>query len=187
VPYLGRPGISPALALLIAEGRLRPKDRILDVGCGTGTDALLLARWGFRHVVGIDPDRRAIATARQRAARLGLADRVRFEALGAEGLPEAFRPRSFDVILHTLVANNLEEGHEVHFEAVAGVLRRGGTLLLHERLNPADRRAAPGEVPALEAVKRWFRVSPGVTTHLAEGSGRSRGHALVAVWVGTRR
>lgn len=185
--YGGRPGISPALALLVATGQIGRGDRILDVGCGTGTDALLLARWGFRHIVGVDPDARAIATARARATRMGLSRRVRFEALGAESLPEAFGRNAFDVAMHTLVANNLRRAKDAHFAGIAAVLRKEGILLLHERIGRGWENVAPGRVKPLAAVRRHFDLSPGVTTQLAERrEAAGPGYANVALWVGRR-
>jgi len=186
--YLGRPGLPPAVALLVAMGRLRPGQRIVDVGCGTGTDALLLAAWGFRRVVGIDPDGRAVATARARARRRGLDGAVRFERASAEDLVPRFGRRRFDVALHTLVANNLRgspDDLDRHFAAVAAALKPRGLLVLHERLMRADENAAPGQVVPLEALERWFKLTPAVTTQLAER--RSAGaapHARVALWLG---
>jgi SAM-dependent methyltransferase len=186
--YAGRPGLSPAVAALVALGRIRRRDRILDVGCGKGTDALTLAAWGFIRIVGVDPDARAIATARARATRLGLRGSARFEALPTEGLTERFGPRRFDVVLHTLVANNLRDGLDEHFRSVAAVMRRDGLLVLHERLNWRDENAAPGTVAPLDAVRKWFTLTPGVTTQLAEHpTGRGPPYARVALWLGKPR
>lgn len=186
--YGGRPGIPPALALLVATGQVSRGDCILDVGCGTGTDALLLARWGFRRVVGVDPDARAIATARGRATRMGLSRRVRFEAANAEGLPGMFGRNAFDVVLHTLVANNLRGAKEAHFAGVAAVLRKNGLLLLHERIGRGWENVAPGRVKPLAAVRRHFDLSPGVTTQLAERpEAAGPGYAKVAFWIGRPR
>lgn len=189
--YAGRPGISPAVAALVAGNRIRPRHAVLDVGCGTGTDALLLASWGFARVVGVDPDARAVAVARRRAARAKPAERPRFERMSAEDLLETFGPRRFDVALHTLVANNLRSDRDAldeHFRNVAGVLRRDGLLVLHERLQRRDAAAAPGEVAPLPAAGRWFDLSRGVTTQLAEH--RVPGgppFARVALWLGKPR
>jgi SAM-dependent methyltransferase len=189
VDYVGRPGISPALAALIALGKVRRRDHILDVGCGTGTDALLLARWGFRHVVGVDPDGPAIGAARSRAARARLGRRVRFHAIGAERLSETFAKGSFDVVLHTLVANNLKGDKGEHFRELAAVLKPDGLLVLHERVMRRHETGRPGKFPPLAALKRYFDVGAGLATHLAEHDAGRRGpsYARVILWIGRRR
>ncbi|MGA8594344.1 MAG: class I SAM-dependent methyltransferase [Bryobacteraceae bacterium] len=57
-------------------GDVRGK-RVLEIGCGDGTNALILALKGAT-VVGIDLSQRAVATAERRAARHALGDRARF-------------------------------------------------------------------------------------------------------------
>jgi SAM-dependent methyltransferase len=51
--------------------------RVLDPGCGLGEHSLLFAKWGAQ-VTGVDTSGASIATARQRAAKFGLSDRVSF-------------------------------------------------------------------------------------------------------------
>jgi ubiquinone/menaquinone biosynthesis C-methylase UbiE len=60
----GRP--QPAFVALADNGEIRP-GRMLDVGCGTGENALLLARNGGR-VTGIDLVPKAVELARSKAA-----------------------------------------------------------------------------------------------------------------------
>ena len=63
---------------------LPPAGRVLDLGCGTGEDALFLAGRGYR-VLGLDPAPARIEAAREKARRSGLpADRLRFEVAAAE-------------------------------------------------------------------------------------------------------
>lgn len=100
--------------------------RILDVGCGSGGLARLLAEEGAE-VTGIDPNPQALTAART------LVPAARFEAASAEALP--FEDAAFDVVL---VVNAL---HHVPLHAMdralaeAGrVARPGGWLIVLEPL-----------------------------------------------------
>jgi ubiquinone/menaquinone biosynthesis C-methylase UbiE len=85
-PLLGASALSPfydaAIGLATREGRwrgrlvaqmnLKPDDRVLDVGCGTGTLALMLKRRApSATVFGLDPDPQALEMARRKAKRAG--------------------------------------------------------------------------------------------------------------------
>jgi SAM-dependent methyltransferase len=65
--------------------RLFPRGtRVLDLGCGTGDDALALAAAGL-HVDALDPAAAMVARARAKAAGLGIGeDRCRFHHLASE-------------------------------------------------------------------------------------------------------
>lgn len=66
---------------------LRPGERVLDVACGIGTTALLLAGERDLDVVGVDLGESQVTRARDRAEADGLGRRVRFEVGDAERLP----------------------------------------------------------------------------------------------------
>ena len=51
---------------------------VIDYGCGTGADAIEVARRGARHVIGLDRDARVLEEARQRAKEAGVGDRCVF-------------------------------------------------------------------------------------------------------------
>lgn len=79
-------------ALVAAYLAPRPDDVILDVGCGTGSLAVLLHRVEPRaRIVGIDPDPDVLAVARSKAAdsdvqwRVGMGDAL-VESVGAESV-----------------------------------------------------------------------------------------------------
>ena len=61
---VGRP--QPAFVELVQAGELN-KGRVLDIGCGTGENALYLAENGFS-VIGVDLSSRAIGAARKKTA-----------------------------------------------------------------------------------------------------------------------
>jgi SAM-dependent methyltransferase len=81
----------PHLVELVVSGRVAP-GRTLEIGCGTGTNALWLAARGFV-VTGIDVASRAIEQARAKAA--GASGRVEFRALDFLVDPVAGGPFAF--------------------------------------------------------------------------------------------
>ncbi len=108
-PYFDRlcrlAGYGPAFRARVLEaGHIRDGDRILDVGCGTGTFILLAKRRYPRAlVVGIEPDRRTLAIARRKVKTGGVP--VPIIRAGAEQLP--FKSASFDIVFSTLVFHHL--------------------------------------------------------------------------------
>jgi len=58
--------LAPAAAA-VQRASLRPGERVLDLGCGTGNAALLAARAGTT-VTGVDPAARLLKVAQDRAA-----------------------------------------------------------------------------------------------------------------------
>jgi SAM-dependent methyltransferase len=114
----------PALVATVEAGTI-PAGRTLEVGCGTGTNALWLAAHGF-DVLGVDVSPLAIDRAR---AKMGAgASACRFEVLDfLEDLPEGPFNFVFDRgCFHVFDAPEVR----AHFAAlVAGVLSPGGLWL----------------------------------------------------------
>src|SRR5512147_1850064 len=79
-------GTGSALARLVEQAKLAAGQRVLDLGCGTGALTLTAKRAqpGIE-IVGVDPDARALARARHKAERAGLA--IRFEQGFGDALP----------------------------------------------------------------------------------------------------
>ena len=90
----------PLEALFLEGLTVEQLSRVLDIGCGTGSTTLALARAiGARgHCVGIDLSAPMIAAARSRAGRAGVA--AHFIRADAESYP--FEPAGFDVIVSRL-------------------------------------------------------------------------------------
>jgi ubiquinone/menaquinone biosynthesis C-methylase UbiE len=85
--------------------RLQPGEQVLDVGCGTGTLAMEVARRMGRAgpVAGVDPGTEQIARARAKAARRNIP--VEFQVGVIEQLP--FPNQTFDVVFSTLMMHHL--------------------------------------------------------------------------------
>lgn len=113
---------------MLDRARVAAGDRVLDVGCGTGTLAIAATRRvGPAGVVrGIDAAPAMIARARRKAAQAG-AD-VIFETGAVEALP--FADASFDVVLSTLMLHHLPRPARQQGAAeIRRVLRAGGRAL----------------------------------------------------------
>jgi ubiquinone/menaquinone biosynthesis C-methylase UbiE len=121
-------GISRIHRPLVDQAGIRPGQRVLEIGCGTGNLALLV---GLLHpgaeVVGLDPDPKALARARRKAERRSLP--VRFDRGFAQELPYA--DASFDRVLSALMLHHLGPGEkERALREVRRVLGPGGSLHL---------------------------------------------------------
>ncbi len=79
--------------------------RVLEVGCGIGTDSINFARAGA-HLTAVDLSSKSLDIARQRAEVMGVADRIEFVQANVEELTSALRGGydlvySFGVVHHT--------------------------------------------------------------------------------------
>ncbi len=109
-----------------ALGPLAPGERVLDVGCGAGTDSLVAGQMvgpGGR-VVGVDMTAEMLAKARAAAAEME-AENVQFVEAEAEELP--FPEGSFQVALSNGVID-LVPDKEAVFSEIFRVLAPGGRI-----------------------------------------------------------
>jgi SAM-dependent methyltransferase len=71
--------------------------RVLEIGCGIGTDTVNFARHGAR-VAAVDLSERSLEVARQRTRLLGLTDRVEFYHANGEELTSSLPIEPYDLI-----------------------------------------------------------------------------------------
>lgn len=117
---------------------LQPGDTVLDVGCGTGTLALEVARRVGRagRVCGIDPGAEQIERARAKAAQRHLP--IEFEVGVIEQLP--FPDQAFDVVFSTLMMHHLPAPLKRQgLVEIARVLKGGGRLIIADFTRKQDR------------------------------------------------
>ena len=87
-----------------------PGDTIVDVATGTGAVAIELVRQTGCRVIGVDQSPEMLAVARERVARAGLGDRIRFVEAGAEQLP--FADAEFDGLTFTYLLRYVRDVQE---------------------------------------------------------------------------
>ena len=102
-----------------------PGDTIVDVATGTGAVAIELVRRTGCSVVGVDQSPEMLAVGRRRAARAGLAKRIRFVEAGAERLP--FADAEFDGLTFTYLLRYVDDPAATLLE-LARVVRPGGAV-----------------------------------------------------------
>lgn len=137
LPYLlGQPrwdtGITPPELIELVESGQVPPGRALDIGCGTGTNAVFLAQRGFE-VVGTDVAWLAIRRARRKAREAGVS--VAFHVseaikLGTPAGPPVGHP--FDLAVDIGCYHAIQSGHRVAYGSMLRrVLREGGHYVLY--------------------------------------------------------
>jgi ribosomal protein L11 methyltransferase len=128
------------MCLEALEDAVRPGDRVLDVGCGSGILAIAAAKLGASEVYAVDIDPTCVRITSENAAANGVSIQSGAGTLG-DAWPFAPPPSGFDVVAANIIAPAIiEMAADLH-----GTLRPGGILIASGILT--DRR---GEV--LEAL-----------------------------------
>jgi ubiquinone/menaquinone biosynthesis C-methylase UbiE len=142
----------PTLTRRLADAMdLRPGQEVLDLACGVGTTAGLLAQERGVKVTGVDLGAVQVERARARARRLGLDKLLRFEVGDAEQLPVG--DGRFDAVVCECAFCTFPDKRTAAAE-ITRVLRPGGTLgitdvwLEPDRLEP-DLAGIAGRIACL--------------------------------------
>lgn len=121
---------SATFQALIAAAGVQPGQCVLDVGCGTGYFARLLAQavGPEGQVIGVDPSPKMISYASSKAGRVR---NCQFQVGTAESLE--FPAERFDIVVSSLMMHHLPEDLRVPaLREMRRVLRPGGKLLVAE-------------------------------------------------------
>jgi SAM-dependent methyltransferase len=129
-----------------------PGARILDLGCGPGTDDVPLARCGY-DVTAIDWSPAMVVEARQAIRRAAADDRVRVRHLGIHQLDD-LAPMQFDAAFSNFGALNCVPDLGAAARAIAGRLRPGGVLVAS-----VIGRVCPWEIAVYLARRDWRRAA----------------------------
>ena len=119
--------VEPHIPAFAEFARWRDK-RVLEVGCGIGTDSISFARAGA-HLTAVDLSSESLRVAEQRAEMMGVADRIRFLEANAEELSSTLDGEQFDLVYSFGVVH-----HTPHPERALAQMRAlaapGGTMKL---------------------------------------------------------
>ena len=126
------------LDLICKKLRLRPGDRLLDVGCGWGALVMHATRHYGVTALGITLSAAQAELANERIASEGLSDRCRVEIRDyrhLDGVPPFDKIASVGMVEHVGIQNL-----PTYFEALHRALRPGGLLLNHGIVSVASAR-----------------------------------------------
>ncbi|SPO26663.1 probable delta(24)-sterol c-methyltransferase (erg6) [Ustilago trichophora] len=150
---------------LAHQMHLKPKMRVLDVGCGVGGPAREIARFADVNIVGLNNNEYQIQRARKYTEKAGLSAQVEFVKGDFMKLAEQFGENSFDAV-YAIEATC----HAPNFEGIYGeiqkVLKPGGIFGVYEwcmtdawdPTNPEHKRIAHGievgdGIPEMRSIK----------------------------------
>ena len=154
----GRP--QPAFVRLFEQGLIGGE--VLDVGCGTGENAIFFAQRGL-NVTGVDAVEKAIESARCKARDRG----VNIPFLVHDALDLLSLNKTFDTVIDSGLFHCFSDHQRIAYvNGLGGVLRAGGLYLLmcfyeHETREGGPRRVTQAELRQV-FVRGWSveRVEP---------------------------
>ncbi len=164
-------GITPPEVMeFIASAR---PGKALDLGCGTGTNAMTLARHGWR-VTGVDFAAGAIREARRKAARAGL--EIEFHAADVSDL--RMLAGGYDYALDIGCLHSLpEKGRAGYASGLGRLVRPGGWFMLYAWLPGRLGHGGSGMTP--EQVESLLRAE---FAKGREAIGEESGHPTAWYW-----
>lgn len=128
-------------AALVVEGLVLSGKTVLDIGCGSGAIAVLLAGdLGAERVIGIDVEAPVVEAARARVDKAGLSDRIDIRLIEPGPLP--FDANSFDIVYSKDSIIHIPDKEALCADAFR-VLRPGGWFAASDWLTSHDGAPSP--------------------------------------------
>jgi ubiquinone/menaquinone biosynthesis C-methylase UbiE len=144
-PFVKLLGADAARKTLLDQAAIQPGFRILDVGCGTGSFAILIKRLHPAvDVIGLDPDLKALVRAKRKAERALIS--IRLNQGFVDALP--YNNRTFDRVFSTFMFHHIPvDKKETVLNEIRRVLIPGGHL--HMSISQALKQPRPAHSHAI--------------------------------------
>ncbi len=142
---------------LLDQLTITPQMQVLDIGCGIGGPARLLADRHGCHVIGVDLTPEFVTTAEALSEMVGLGDRVRFLEGSALRLPVDDASADLALLMH--VGMNIDDKGRLLAEAFRA-LRPDGTLAVYEVMGGPVKEPLVFPLPWSERPETSFLATP---------------------------
>jgi demethylmenaquinone methyltransferase/2-methoxy-6-polyprenyl-1,4-benzoquinol methylase len=120
----------------IVDNYINRGDRVLEIGCGTGTLAISCAEKGAS-VVGIDVSPQMLAIAIRKVREKNLTEKVQLQELGAIEIDKTFDDETFDKTTSTLVFSELYPDERKYvLKQAYRILKPGGHIMIADEVIP---------------------------------------------------
>jgi ubiquinone/menaquinone biosynthesis C-methylase UbiE len=116
--------------------RIEPFDRVLDIGCGTGSLGIKCITRGA-HVTGLDISESMLKECRKNLKRTNTEDKFAIIKDSVTNLRKHFQPNSLDAIVSTMVVGELSKPYlDYIFRECRELLKPGGRILIADEVWP---------------------------------------------------
>lgn len=120
----------------IVNNFIVPGDKVLDIGCGTGTLAVMMATKGAI-VKGFDISKSMLEVAEKNVNSANLGDKIILRTLGVAEMETTFRDESFDKIISILVFSELSNDEQLYvLQESRRLLKKQGLLIIGDEIVP---------------------------------------------------